>query len=199
MKAMPFASSSITIRPTFFLFLGLLVFASCQSNQKANQPGNKNSESTDSSGIVKAREANGPTLEEDSTFSDYENFFLVVADTGLDYYLLRKKMFILTQKFDIPVDTMGRGYYPGKKLIALPENDEDEMYAGSYFPRRFPSESLSLEYLNFYRQSADEKTIALLAGIFEKEEEAQARLQLIKGVQQSAFLFQAKVFTGCMH
>ncbi|MBX2930638.1 MAG: hypothetical protein KF781_01685 [Chitinophagaceae bacterium] len=87
-------------------------------------------------------------------------------------------------------------------MIALPDDDEDEIYAGDYFPRRFPSETtenLSLEYLNFYQENARDKTIALVAGIYEKENSADSALIILKKVEQRGFKIKAKIYTGCMH
>ena len=77
--------------------------------------------------------------------ADYNTatYFVVVADTSFDYSTLHKKMFELNSKLKIPIDTMGRFYNKSKNLIALPDNDKDEIYAGDYFPRRFPSDNLS--------------------------------------------------------
>ncbi|WP_262490545.1 hypothetical protein [Hymenobacter sp. CRA2] len=35
-------------------------------------------------------------------------------------------------------DTLGRFFDEQKNLIRLPDDDEDELYAGDYFPRRCP-------------------------------------------------------------
>ena len=63
----------------------------------------------------------------------------MVADTGKDYFKLRNQMFRLNQLLHISIDTMGRYYNKMKDEIVLRENDEDEIYRGEYFPRRFPT------------------------------------------------------------
>ena len=80
----------------------------------------------------------------------YMNAYIVVSDTSQNYFELRQKMLNLNEKLKTEIDTMGRGFNKKKNLICLPENDEDEIYAGDYFPRRYPSETLSLEYLIYY-------------------------------------------------
>ena len=80
----------------------------------------------------------------------YMNAYIVVSDTSQNYFELRQKMFELSKVLKTEIDTMGRGFNKNKNLICLPENDEDEIYAGDYFPRRYPSETLSLEYLIYY-------------------------------------------------
>lgn len=142
---------------------------------------------------------NENSVGEDTT--DYNNatYFVVVADTSLYYSILHKKMFDLNRKFKIPIDTMGRFYDKTKNLIALPDNDEDEIYAGDYFPRRFPSENLSLEYLNFYQSQAGEKTIALVTGIYETEKSADSALTILSKTEKNAFKIKADIYVGCMH
>ena len=134
-----------------------------------------------------------------SEFDEYATFFIVISDTGRDYYPLRNKMIALGDRLDILVDTMGRQYNAEKDLIALPENAEDEMYAGDYFPRRFPSEHFSLEYLNFYKENSNDKTIALVAGIYDNDRSADSALTVLRTIEGNSFKYKAKVYTGCMH
>ena len=134
--------------------------------------------------------------EEDGEFATY---FIVVADTGKDYYFLDKELFMLHKKMKLTIDTMERIYNKKKNLIALPENNADEIYAGAYYPRRHPSEHLSLEYLNYYNETAPEKTIALVAGIFGNKEDGDKAATSIKPLMPNAYVLKAKVFIGCMH
>jgi hypothetical protein len=136
---------------------------------------------------------------EDTTDYNYATYFVVVADTNPSYYLLHKKMFSLAQQLHLPIDTMGRYFNKTKNTIALPDDDEDEMYAGGYFPRRFPSQHLSLEYLPVYQKTAGENTIALIAGIYETENSADSALTLLKQKEKNGFKIKATIFVGCMH
>ncbi|MDP1801120.1 MAG: hypothetical protein Q8L81_07210 [Bacteroidota bacterium] len=134
--------------------------------------------------------------EEEGEFATY---FIVIADTGKDYYFLDKELFMLNKKLKLKIDSMERIYNKKKNLIALPENHEDEIYAGEYYPRRHPSTELSLEYLNFYKEKAPEKTIALVAGIFGTKEEGEKVTASIKSLMPNAHVLKARVFIGCMH
>jgi hypothetical protein len=131
--------------------------------------------------------------------ADNATYFVVVADTSQDYSALQKKMFDLNSKLQIPIDTMGRFYNKTKNLIALPDNDEDEVYAGDYFPRRFPSDNLSLEYLDFYQRRAGKKTIALVTGIYETENSADSALTVLHKTEKRVFKIKADIYVGCMH
>ncbi len=126
-------------------------------------------------------------------------YYIVVADTGADYYLLRTKMFDLHKQLQLDIDTLGRAYNPQSNLIALPENDEDEIYRGEYYPRRYPSKFLSLEYLSWYQDHNERKTIALVAGIYEDNESADSALLKLKKEGPQAFVLKARVYVGCMH
>ena len=138
-------------------------------------------------------------IVEDTIDFDNATYFVVVADTSADYYLLHKKMLQLNRQLSIPIDTMGRFYNKTKNLIAFPDNDEDEIYAGDYFPRRFPSDNLSLEYLNFYQRQAGEKTIALVTGIYETEKSADSALTVLHKTVKKVFKIKANIYVGCMH
>jgi hypothetical protein len=134
-----------------------------------------------------------------SIYQDYTNYWIVIADTGLKYDQLLKQMLVLNEKVKLPIDSMGRFYNRKKDLIALPDNDEDEMYAGEYFPRRFESDFLSIEYLNYYTSSSKEKVMSIVAGVFINESSADSVLTQIRNFKSSAFKLKANLYTGCMH
>lgn len=110
-------------------------------------------------------------------------------------------MFDLAGKCKIGIDTLGRRYDTTKDLICLPEDDEDEINAGEYFPRRYPSTVLSLEYLEFYDESkkGDDKTIALVAAIEENQQSAEKLLAAIREHMKSAYILKSRIYMGCMH
>lgn len=130
---------------------------------------------------------------------DYGNYFLVIVDTSSNYFQLYDKMVHIRQRFAMEIDTMGRYYNIQKNKIILPEDDEDEIYAGEYFPRRWPSEHLSLEYLNFYDDESNDATIALVAGIYENVSQADSLTELLKKSENNAFTLPSSIYIGCMH
>ena len=119
--------------------------------------------------------------------------FVVVAETGGDYAELNQRMLELNKKLSIPVDMMGRNFNKDKNLITVPENDPDKFYAGKYFPRRYPSENLSLEYLKFYKKDVKDNTIALVTGIYKSKEQAQ---KAINKMNIDAFIVESEVKFG---
>jgi hypothetical protein len=132
-------------------------------------------------------------------YSDYTTYYMAIADTGRNYYKLDEKMYDLSIMLNFPIDTMGRHYDRRKDNIILSENDEDEMYRGEYYPRRSPGEHLSLEYLTFFDTSADLKTIALIAGIYETQRAADSMVRLLREHSSIAYTLKGHVYVGCMH
>ncbi|GAA4344524.1 hypothetical protein [Flaviaesturariibacter amylovorans] len=143
-----------------------------------------------------------PPRAADSTVpagNEYVTCYVLVADTGMQYAPLRASMMDLRGPLRQEVDTMGRGWNAAKALIALPDNDEDEIYAGDYYPRRYPTTTLSLEYLDFYDTAAPEKRIAVVAGIYESKAGADSALRVLRPLRPGAFVLKSEIYMGCMH
>lgn len=132
-------------------------------------------------------------------YSDYATYYLVVVDTGLVYSELQRRMYEIGNSLNLTVDTLNRSYDVTRDLIALPADDADEMYAGDYFPRRFPDEFLSIEYMNFYQQSTREKNMALISGIYEDQKIADSALVIIQKKVKTAYTLKTEMYIGCMH
>ncbi len=139
-----------------------------------------------------------PSITDDDT-DDYATYYLATVDTGQNYYQLRDKMYSLNQTLNWPIDTMGRYYNTKKNKVVLPDDDEDEMYRGEYYPRRSASTFLSLEYFEFYSRQSTSTNIALVASICETKAAADSSLAVLKPRCEHAFVLKAKVYVGCMH
>ncbi|MBC7747943.1 MAG: hypothetical protein H7Z76_05085 [Methylotenera sp.] len=169
------------------LFL-ILLLTSCVEKKTAS------TEITKINNLNESRQNN-----EVANTDEYATYYVIVTDTSFDYNILKSKMLKLNQLLKIPIDTMGRYFNKKKNLIALPDNDKDQMYAGNYYPRRDPSENLSLEYLHFYQKKARDKTIALVAGIYEREKSGDSALTILARAKIKGFKIKSKIFIGCMH
>ena len=142
------------------------------------------------------------TFAQEPTDDLYMDAFVVVADTSQDYQALRTRMFSIAHQLGLQIDSMGRGYDAARNLIALPIDDADELYAGEYFPRRYPSETLSLEYLSVYTSGGYmpfEKTIALVAAIATDRETAERILAQVSAIARGAYIVESRIYMGCMH
>ena len=173
------------------MLIVVIFFAACESASTTTHTIKSFQTDSIKQGVVSA-----DTLQADS---DYANYFVLIADTGLSYDLLHDQMLSLSKALPLPIDTMGRFYNRKKQLIALPDDDDDEMYAGDYSPRRFPSVSLSLEYMQFYKPESQEKTIALVCGIYENDTSCDRALHQLQTFTKNAFKIKSLIYTGCMH
>ncbi len=135
--------------------------------------------------------------------SEYVKAYLVVCAEGTDYDELKgieKKLQITTQ---IPIDEKGRIYRKNKGII-LPENSDDEMYAGAYFPRRPFDEGTnysSIEMKGFYETTTpvDTTTMIVVAAMFTQRRSADSLLKIIQPHIKSAYILPSTIFMGCMH
>ncbi len=200
----------------------VILLSSCSSDKKTSvnlDTGNKMGEYISTEIRAELIRPDGDTLKLDvpqgktadevlSFFSDsvdmsgqYMNAFIVVADTGQDYFILRETMLTLSSGLEFEIDTMGRGYNSELDLIALPTDDPDEIYTGNYFPRRYNSQSLSLEYLSYYDADthSDDKTIAIVVAITDSQEEAEILLSKLKPQFLNAYIQESEIYLGCMH
>ncbi|MBX2971505.1 MAG: hypothetical protein KF797_00230 [Flavobacteriales bacterium] len=135
--------------------------------------------------------------EYDPTMGHAE-FHVTIADTSHDFARLEALMQELAATLPASIDMMGRRYHPERDSLLLPFDDADELYAGSYFPRRFPSGDLSIEYLDNYT-TASPGAFALVTGIWETSQQADSALRGLAPMAPSAFTVQAELFLGCMH
>lgn len=176
-----------------------LTIASCGETPLTVQASDKTDSSKTSLAPIQAAVPNDTPTQELPEEDEIQTCYVVVADTGLHYLQLREQMLGYQNTLHQQIDTMGRTYNKAKDLIALPDNHEDEIYAGDYIPRRYPSSTLSLEYLNFYQKAASEKSIAVVTGIYEDKESADSALIILRKVNPKAFVVKSDIYMGCIH
>lgn len=174
----------------------LVMFAACGTGTGTEETG-KDSSVNDSTAGISLSDSGSIAAENDDY--NYAEYFVVIADTGRKYIPLFKKMVNISLSCNMTIDTMNRHYDFERDLIALPEDDPDEIYAGEYYPRRDPSTFLSLEYLDYFQEKATEKTIALVAGIYENEVSADSALKVLREKEARSFKVKSRIYIGCMH
>lgn len=185
----------------YYLLLFVSILVSCKSNPAKTRVGVKPrsvhvlpaSYKTGSS----LKKAAADTAGDNEQLDAYTNYYIIVADTGSNYEALKNKMLALHNTANIEIDTMGRSYNKAKDLIALADDDKDEMFAGDYYPRRSVSSTLSLEYLSMYIDNVSPKTIAVIAGIYETKESADSAWKAIGNVD--THIVKAHMYIGCIH
>jgi len=140
-------------------------------------------------------------VAQDDSDEMYMNAYIVVADTSQHYSEVRNTMYNLKDKLGIAIDTLYRGYNSKKNIICIPEDFGNDVVAGQYVPRRYPSKSLSLEHLNFYieKKKTISETFALVVEITDDKEVANKALLEVKKILNAAFIINTKIYMGCMH
>lgn len=131
--------------------------------------------------------------------SQMQTAYIICLDSGKIYAPLDQLMYKNAKDYHVTIDTANRSYNKEKDLIALAEDDEDEIYAGEYFPRRYNSSYLSLEYLYVYDDNINDKTIGLVAGIYDDKKDADSVLTVFKPTNPKAFVLKGEIYMGCMH
>lgn len=94
--------------------------------------------------------------------------------------------------------------YDAKRGMIVPDTSSDEMYAGSYFPRRYAEGRISIEMVWYYAGSAEPdsaaaKTMCIITGIYSGKKEAAASLVKVKKLVPDAYMKKIKLYQGCMH
>ena len=145
-----------------------------------------------------------PALEKldsivDGDHDEMQEAWVLIGDTSQNYFALDAKMYLWAKQLNWGIDTMERYYNTKKKALVVSEKSEDEMYRGEYFPRRFGTETLSIEYLSTYSQYTRANTFALVLGIYDSEAEAKKALNKSIKVSQRAFVLPCNLYVGCMH
>lgn len=186
----------MNIRRHHFIVGLVLLLAACREMPKVAEAAAPDTANTLARMPIE-KKALADSIADDSL--NYANYYIIVADTGLSYPKLNLQMKKLAKALRMQIDTLGRYYNEKENLISLPKSSEDEIYAGEYYPRRIPSESLSLEYLNYYSDKARQKTIALFTGMYDEPKRADSALTSVQRINPRAFKLYSKVYIGCMH
>ena len=126
-------------------------------------------------------------------------FYNIILDTGMNYYPLDSMMYQASKLLSYKIDTMGRLYNDSLNRLMLPFNDEDELYAGEYFPRRFEGNYLSIEYSSGYIEHSSENSLCLISAICKEKYQADSLLNETQKHFPKAFISLHNMYLGCMH
>lgn len=193
-----------------YLSLGLIILAACSqpafTEEKGEQPGISVQVQVKDTTDVLAAAAVQPAAETatpEATDDEQETqvYYLVVVAEGAAYESLLNTAEAVAKQLQVPVDQFGRIYEPGKGIL-VPYDDEDEMYQGVYYPRRFESSAVSLEMKYAFAEEAattDSASMLVVAGMFEQPEQAKLQLNKIKGTYPKAKVVARELYVGCMH
>lgn len=131
--------------------------------------------------------------------SELKDLFILIIETSSNFQELGAFSDKLCSQYGLKYENLGRIYDSTKDSLIVPYNDEDQMYAGKYLMRRFPSNDVSIEYLSAYRTDITDASFALIAGIFEKENDAFLFANQIFVDCPHMYILKSRIYLGCMH
>ena len=188
-------SFSLNVKGIIVYLILLMLLMSCtNSGNTKEQQSNKHPEQEHIDNDVNLTE--NDTLDEFT--SEIVTYWIVIADSSRSYPYLFDKMQSASSELNIEIDTMGKIYDEKKNLIKLPDDDYDDMYAGHYYPRRYLSESLSIEYCDCY-SGVESEIMVIVAGICETKSKADSIVADIGHFFGNAFTIESNIFIGCVH
>ncbi|MFL5729450.1 MAG: hypothetical protein ACJ75J_08190 [Cytophagaceae bacterium] len=183
-------------------------FASCQKATTDQSP-IKDSLKTDTSVSAQAIRSKTDSLDLDdsegnpddssATANESATFYLITLTEGYKYDSLQRFAKEAARKLHLDYDQMDRIYKPGKGIV-VKDDDDDEMYRGQYYPRRFSGNFVSIEMKSsFIRTETDAMKMLVISNIFEKSSQADSALTIVKAKYPSAQKVETVLYTGCMH
>lgn len=155
---------------------------------------------------------NDTVIESEDVVSDYELNYVVCVSESDDYNTLKNIAVETSELLKIKFDTLDRYYNTSKKKIIVPENIEDEMWAGEYLFRRYGDDFVSIEMKSVYIDTLTEKDeikakefnqdstkMFVCAGLFKNKQSADSLLKILKPKYDDAQIIPSNIYVGCMH
>jgi hypothetical protein len=147
--------------------------------------------------------AYGDTMQQSTVADTAESaiYYIVEVAKGYNFDSLKNisanAVSILGSRFEM----LDRIYKSGKGII-VPENDNDELYQGEYYPRRpFEDQNfVSIEMsFGFNTEEADTLKMVSIAGIYSLKEQADSVVSLLQGKIPTTKTVKRELYLGCMH
>lgn len=145
-------------------------------------------------------------------YSESEIRYVINVAQGLNYDSLKQIAQDVSMLLHWPLDSLDRYFNINRRKIIVPENSEDEVWAGEYIFRRYGDDFVSVEMMNAYIDTETEKNakakdlfyndslqMFVCAGIFEDINAAKSVLSKVQSLFPKAQLIKTEMYMGCMH
>lgn len=182
---------------------GIVLLISCaQSNRPVKQE--KSADTISNSSVVSYSQLSdsiGKLNSDANAETAVDTFFIVQVAEGEDFEQLKAISEQAAIQLGSRVDMLGREYKINKGII-VPENSEDDIYRGEYYPRRpfddqnFISIEMSGEYLI---NEPDTLKMLIVANIFKIKNQADSVVRVLQSNFKNAKTVKTELFLGCMH
>lgn len=141
-----------------------------------------------------------PVMAQDDP-SAWQTSYVIIAGESESYEQLNTQAAQLSKLTGIKYDNTGLVWSADKQLH-FPEDSDDEIYAGSYYMRRYDEDRISLEMRDWYFDISPDKhskKMIIVAGIFGDKKNANTQLKKIKKHFPSAYIRTTRIYMGCIH
>ena len=107
------------------------------------------------------------------------------------------------KKLHSKVDMLDRLYKPGEGIV-VSDTSSDEMYRGTYYPRRpfYNQNFVSIEmkyWLITGTAESDTGKMIVIANMFTEKKSADSVVKILKPFFPAAKIIKADLYLGCMH
>lgn len=176
----------------------LILFCSCEQKPSAIK-----SDNVDTVKVAAPVVTRDSAMDEQIVDSGEESatYYLVEVARGKNYDSLKDISTNAASLLGTKFQMLERIYRSGKGII-VPEDSDDEVYRGEYFPRRpFEDQNyVSIEMSNgFIDNEADTLEMVTIAGIYPLQSQADSVASLLKDKIQTVKTVKREMYLGCMH
>ncbi|MEI7801674.1 MAG: hypothetical protein WCI97_03405 [Bacteroidota bacterium] len=127
--------------------------------------------------------------------------YIVIAGASADFHALDNLSKEISKKTGI--EYSNDLVYDSRRGMIAPDSSDDEIYAGSYFPRRYDTSRISIEMMWYYSNGSmlntDTTKMIIVIGIFDSKKSALLQLKSVQDAVPTAYIKKMKMYMGCMH
>ncbi len=152
-------------------------------------------------------------IETDSSENEeYELNYVVSVAEGYDYDSLREIALEASELLKFRFDSLDRYFNRTRKKIVLPDNYDDEIWAGDYYFRRFADSIVSIEMRSAYidistndnenakiKFYSDTLKMFVFANMYANKKQADSLLRILKPQFEQTTIIPTEIYMGCMH
>lgn len=195
------------MKKLLILIIALICLVSCTDN--SDKTSNQKDNPSDSLSIANQ---GSQTDENYIPENNYELYFVVVVADGYNYNSLKRIALEASEYLKYKFDTLDRYFNPSRKKIVLPDNYEDDIWAGEYYLRREGGDFVSIEMQGSYIDTLTEKDktaselfyadtlkMFVFANMYPEKKYADSLLKILKPKFKHATIIPTKIYMGCMH
>jgi len=188
----------------YLIIILFIKLVSCSEKTVKRTDSNKDSIST----AAQDSQTDGEYVAE----NQYELNYVVAVAEGYDYDSLRKVALETSELLNFKFDTLDRYFNKTRKKIVLPDNYEDDMWAGEYYFRRFRDSVVSIEMRSAYIDTLTQKNekamtkfysdtlkMFVFANMYNTKKQADSLSKILKPKFKQTTVIPTEIYMGCMH